>query len=283
MERPIGDRQILTDGDRKRIWIPEWIPPIARTASSAGRTLFLSDLHLGTPQDARDRMRDLLALLESVPGNIDDLVFGGDTFEFWWEWGHAVPHGHWDFLHAVRKLSDAGVKVRFVAGNHDFAIGPKLAEICRAEVHYDGFCLDVDGQRWLLIHADATPPSEWLDRRVRKILRSPITQWMWNLLHPDLAMRIALGVGAGSRHIEPGPAPSTVEMEPTMRGWMTKFDLAGVVHGHSHRPVITDGPEGTYINNGDWVRMRTAVWIAPSQPPRLVDCSQEGHPWRSNT
>ena len=47
--------------------------------------------------------------------------------------------------------------------------------------------------------------------------------------------------------------------------------------------VLTEGPEGFYVNNGDWVKMRTAVWIRPDAPPRLVDCAQEGFPWLSNT
>lgn len=264
-------------------WVPSWIRPLVDRPVAAGRTLFLSDLHMGTTPDAQARLHDLLELLGSLPGSIDDLVFGGDTFEFWWEWSHAVPHGHWEFLHAVRKLTDAGVKVRFVAGNHDFAIGPKLAEICHAEIHPDGCCLDIGGQRWLLVHADAVPPSEGKDRLVRRILRSPTIQWLWNLLHPDLAIRLALGVGAGSRYLEEGPATSTSEMEPTMRGWMREFDLAGVAHGHSHRPLLTKGSEGVYVNNGDWVRMRTAVWIAPGKAARLVDCTKEGHPWLSNT
>lgn len=265
------------------LWVPGWIRSVVDKPVAAGRTLFLSDLHMGTEPDAASRLRDLIALLGTLPGNIDDLVFGGDTFEFWWEWSRAVPHGHWEFLHAVRKLSDAGVKVRFVAGNHDFAIGPKLADICRAEVHPDGFCLEIGGSRWLVVHGDATPPSEGKDRIVRKILRSRSIQWCWNLLHPDIAIRVALGVGAGSRYLEEGPAPSTMEMEPMMRGWMTEFGLTGVAHGHSHRPLLTDGPEGVYINNGDWVRFRTAVWLVPAQPAKLVDCTKEGHPWHSST
>lgn len=266
------------------MWIPGWIRPLLDgPATPAGRTLFLSDLHLGMGADEPARVASMVELLESLPGRIDDLVFAGDTFEFWWEWKRAVPSGHWDFLHAVRKASDSGVKVRFVAGNHDFAIGRELGSICRAGIHPDGFCLDVGGARWLLLHGDAVPPSEGKDRVVRKVLRSGWAQAAWNLLHPDLALRLACGVGAGSRWVEDGPAPSTVEMEPTMRGWMASAGLTGVAHGHSHRPLLTEGPEGFYVNNGDWVKMRTAVWIRPDAPPRLVDCAQEGFPWLSNT
>jgi UDP-2,3-diacylglucosamine hydrolase len=264
-----------------RQWVPGWIEPLVARPVRAGRTLFLSDLHLGSGPDDEIRRKDLRNLMESTHGYVDDLVLGGDVFEFWWEWKHAFPSGFFDVLLAIRDASRSGVRVRFIAGNHDFAIGPGLASFCEAEILPDGICLEVDGSRWLLIHGDATPPSECGDRLVRRILRSKGAQAAWGLLPADIAFRFALGVGKTSRWVEPGPAPSTVEMEPMARFWMRRFGLTGVVHGHTHRALLTAGPEGTYVNNGDWVQQRTAVWIDGSVAT-LVDCSKEGHPWRSN-
>lgn len=262
-------------------WVPPWIEPLPGRPVAAGRTLFLSDLHLGSGPHDGIRRRELVDLLAGLSGRVDDLVLGGDVFEFWWEWKHAVPSGFFDVLLAIREVSRAGVRVRFIAGNHDFAMGPGLASFCQAEVHSDGICLNIGGSRWLLVHGDATPPSERGDRLVRRVLRSSWTQAAWNLLPADFAFRCALGVGKASRWVEPGPAPSTAEMEPMARSWMRRFDLAGVVHGHTHRALLTRGPEGTYVNNGDWVLQRSAVWIDDSGAT-LVDCSTEGHPWRSN-
>ena len=262
-------------------WVPPWIEPLPAHPRQAGRTLFLSDLHLGSGPSDGIRRKDLVELLETLPGRIDDLVLGGDVFEFWWEWNHAVPRGFLDVLLAIREASRAGVRVRFIAGNHDFAIGPGLAEFCRAEIHPDGFCLDIGGSRWLLVHGDAAPASERGDRLVRQVLRARWAQRLWSLVPADIAFRFALGVGKASRWAEPGPAPSTMEMEPLARSWMRRFGLAGVVHGHTHRPLLSRGPEGIYVNNGDWVHSRTAVWIEGSDAT-LVDCAVEGHPWRSN-
>ncbi len=264
------------------VWVPEWILPLINHSEKAERTLFLSDLHWGAGPFADQRLREMISLLQSLPGKIDDLVFGGDTFEFWWEKGRTIPHGHWEFLLAVRKASDAGIRVRFIAGNHDFAIGPKLAEICQARSYPDGFCLKIGDKNWLFLHGDAIVFSERFDRLVRKVLRSKTAQWAWHLLHPDLGHRLAFLVGHGSRLVEPGPSPSTAQMEPTIRRWIQHFQLAGAVHGHSHRPLLTSTPEGVYVNNGDWVTRRTAVWFDSTKPPKLVDCTQEGFPWLSS-
>jgi UDP-2,3-diacylglucosamine hydrolase len=262
-------------------WVPPWIEPLPDRTVAAGNTVFLSDLHLGTGPDDGIRRRDLVDLLGGLAGKVDDLVLGGDVFEFWWEWRHSIPSGFFDVLLAIREASRAGVRVRFIAGNHDFAIGRVLADFCEAQVHPDGICLDISGSRWLLVHGDAAPPSERINRLVRRVLRSRWAQAAWNSIPADIAFRTALGVGKASRWAEPGPALSTAEMEPMARSWMRRFALAGVVHGHTHRPLLTKGPEGTYVNNGDWVRNRNAVWIDGSGAT-LVDCAVEDYPWRSN-
>lgn len=221
-------------------------------------------------------------MLSDLPGEIDDLVVGGDAFEFWWERRSSVPGRFLDVLDAFRAASDAGIRLRFVAGNHDFAIGKALADRCGAEVHPDGFCLESSGHRWLLVHGDATPASERTDRVVRRVLRSKWAQAAWNLLPTDLGFALALGVGDLSRKVEPEPAPSTAEMEPLARSWMDAFGLAGVVHGHTHRPLLTRSAGGTYVNNGDWTRRRTAVRIDGNRA-ELIDFTREERPWRSNT
>ena len=263
-------------------WVPPWIEPLPSRAEKAGRILFLSDLHFGAGPDDGIRRQDFAAALAELPGNVDDLVLGGDAFEFWWEWRHAIPSGFMDVLLPLREVSRAGVRVRFLRGNHDFALGPALESFAGGRVLPDGICLESEGRRWLLVHGDAAPASERIDRLVRRVLRSGWAQTCWNLLPPDLSFGIALGVGKASRWAEPGPAPSTVEMETMARLWMDRFGLAGVVHGHTHRPLLTRGTGGTYVNNGDWILRRDAVWIQGDRA-EAVDFLGKERPWASNT
>ena len=263
-------------------WVPPWIEPLPSRPEPAGRILFLSDLHFGAGLDDGIRRADLLRALSGLPGNIDDLVLGGDVFEFWWERGGRPPARFRDVLDAFRDLSRSGVRIRLVAGNHDFALGPAAAAACGATVHPDGICLDSGGHRWLLLHGDAVPASEPGDRLMRRVLRSRAAQAAWDLLPGDLGFRLALGTGRLSRMLEAGPAPSTAEMEPCARLWMSRFGLRGVVHGHSHRPLLTEGPDGVYVNNGDWIARRDGVWIHGGRA-RLVDFAGKERPWASNT
>lgn len=266
----------------ERCWHPPWVPPLLRDRIGVGRTLFLSDLHLGAGPDPIGRETDLRALLASLPGNIDDLVLGGDLFEFWWEWREAVPRRHLEVLLSLRETASRGVRLHLVAGNHDFRVGDFLGEFLPARIHPDGICLDLGGPAWLALHGDGMARGDGLDRLVRKVLRSPVAQRLWNLLPPDFAFAVAGGVGKTSRRVNPGPAPNLEQYRQAALEWIREHHLAGVVHGHTHRPHLERLGRGLYINNGDWVERRTAVWLPTDGAARLVDCRKEGHPWRSN-
>lgn len=265
------------------VWTPSWIPPLLDKPVDAGETLFASDLHLGAGPDEPSRLDSFLALLETLPGRIGTLVLGGDIFEFWWEWREAVPRRHMRFLMALKRVADAGVRIHVLAGNHDFAYGRFLPDLLGAGVHHDGICLNVDGARWLLVHGDGIARSDRVDRVVRRILRSRAAQAAWNLVPPDIAFRIAGTVGDTSRTLQPGPAPNIAEYGDAAEAWIRRWNLAGVVHGHTHRPLLEPRGGGFHANNGDWLNERFAVWISPGGRIRLVDCGKEGHPWLSNT
>lgn len=264
-------------------WIPPWIPPLLERTETGGETLFASDLHLGAGPDQGRREAEFLELLETLPGRIGTLILGGDVFEFWWEWEYAAPRRHLEFLRALRKASDAGVRVHAIPGNHDFAMGRLLEESAGAKVHPDGFCLDVGGDRWLAVHGDAIARSDRLERIMRRVLRSRAAQRAWNLLPPDLAFRVAGAVGGASRAAASGPPSNVEEYGDAAELWIARWNLAGVVHGHTHRPLLRRRGAGFHVNNGDWLLGRHVVWISPGRNVRLVDCRKDGHPWLSNT
>ena len=86
----------------------------------------LSDAHLGAaPADAE---ASLLAFLRAFPSDGRTLVINGDLFDFWFEWRQVVPRAGVRVLGELARLRDAGVRVLWIAGNHDCWGGTILRE-----------------------------------------------------------------------------------------------------------------------------------------------------------
>ena len=79
------------------------------------RTVFISDLHLGTPGCQADALLDFLKAHPS-----DNLYLVGDIIDGWqlrrkWYW----PQAHNDVVQKLLKRARKGCRVVFIPGNHD--------------------------------------------------------------------------------------------------------------------------------------------------------------------
>jgi len=249
-------------GELRRLdWIRE---AVERRVPSTG-ALFVSDVHIGAAWGDPEREATLCDMLANLPDSIQDIVLGGDVFEFWYEWRHVEPRLGRRLLVVLEVLAHSR-RVWMIRGNHDFAIGENLT--ARGfKVLEDGLCLEISGKRWLCLHGDGMAPSDWPDRLVRRVLRHPVSQWMYrHLLHPDWAVGIALRTGKTSRAANPGPAPNISQYLKESVRWMQAYGLDGVVHGHTHRPLLWQAEGRSYVNNGDWCQMKSRVLIGPLGP-----------------
>ena len=81
------------------------------------RTVFISDVHLGTKGCQAELLLDFIKTAE-----FDTLYLVGDIIDGWklrngWYW----PQSHNDVVQKVLRLARKGVKVIYVPGNHDEA------------------------------------------------------------------------------------------------------------------------------------------------------------------
>ena len=79
------------------------------------RTIFISDVHLGTPGCQADLLLDFFKRTES-----ENLYLVGDIIDGWrlrkrWFW----PQAHNDVLQKLLRKARKGTRVVFVPGNHD--------------------------------------------------------------------------------------------------------------------------------------------------------------------
>jgi UDP-2,3-diacylglucosamine pyrophosphatase LpxH len=224
------------------------------------RTIWISDIHLGTPGCQAQYLLDFLRHHES-----EFLYLVGDIVDGWqlkrrWYW----PQAHNDVVQKILRKSRKGTKVTYIAGNHDELLrqflGYSLGEI---EIRDEATHTLTDGRRLLVLHGDlydgVVQQARWLallgDNLYRLILE--LNRWF-----NRARARLGLPYWSLSQYLK-NKAKNAVS-------FITDFERAvahearsrgyhGVVCGHIHKPVIMEIGGVLYCNDGDWVESLSAL------------------------
>jgi len=223
---------------------------------------FASDIHLGggDPAEARAVERRFVAWLDRVGSRAGTVVLAGDVFDFWFEYGRVVPQGFVRTLGKLAGLTDRGVRVIFLTGNHDMWVNGYLERECGVEVYTSPQVLLLGGQRVFVAHGDnmcieGQPMLRLLNRVFRSRLLRRLFAWG---VHPDLAMRFGRWWSGRSRkaHGE-AEALDPSHTDPLVgyaRGYAAAHGVDRFVFGHMH--IARDYREGALqvVCLGSWER-----------------------------
>ncbi|MCD4828024.1 MAG: UDP-2,3-diacylglucosamine diphosphatase [Candidatus Cloacimonetes bacterium] len=233
------------------------------------RVVIASDFHLKFNEAAKDRERRerVVRFLRSLHGRADVLVLNGDIFDLWFVWRQVIVRGYFGILRELADLADSGVKLVFVAGNHDFWFRDFLSTEMNAEICRDCYRLTVDGKKLFVAHGDAYTTGDLRYQVFRRLVRNPVVMWLFSLLHPDLALWLGRQMSRTSRRVLNPPRVN----HPKQAGLRRKGEqlLAGgadfVVFGHTHVPAIEALANGVLANSGDWLKHSSYVVVEGGQ------------------
>jgi UDP-2,3-diacylglucosamine hydrolase len=220
---------------------------------------FIADAHLGqgSPESNRAREQDLLAFFDRVSRDGDALYVNGDLFDFWFEYGHAIPKHYVGVLQGLRELRRKGIPVTYIGGNHDFWIGDYLSRELGVAFTDGSLDLRLQGRSILLAHGDGMGPGDHGYKLLKRVLRNPVARGLFRWIHPDIGIPIATAVSHTSRHHAPRPARSDADLVARLaKPWFGRgYDA--VVLGHFHRPLHHAGADGEFLILGNWIERRT--------------------------
>ncbi len=224
------------------------------------RTVWISDVHLGTPGCQADA---LLHFLRSV--QCETLFLVGDIIDGWqlrrqWHW----PQAHNDVVQKLLRKARKGTRVIFVPGNHDeFArkyLGHNFGGVDVVEdhihttadgrklwvTHGDLFDSVVQCARWLALVGD------WAYELTLKV-NQHVNSWRarLNLPYFSLSSYLKFKVKRAVSYISDFEV--AVAQEARARG------VHGVVCGHIHHAEMRNINGILYCNDGDWVESLTAL------------------------
>jgi UDP-2,3-diacylglucosamine hydrolase len=209
---------------------------------------FISDAHVGARVPGAEQR--LVSFLESVRGRADSLYILGDLFEFWMEYGRAIPRRGFRVLSLLAELHRGGTALAYLKGNHDLWFKGFLERELGARAA-DELEQVIDGRRVFLSHGDALDRGA-VPRFFRAVMRNRVSGALYALLHPDIGVGLAEGVARTSRDYSAKPELVEAMARFAAEKLATGFDA--VILGHSHVPELRHVGAGVYLNVGDWVK-----------------------------
>lgn len=239
------------------------------------RTIWISDVHLGTSGCNADLLLDFLKSVEC-----QTLYLVGDIIDGWrlkrgWYW----PSRHNDIVRRILKMAKKGTRVVYIPGNHDEAFRPYIGlNLGGIELASDALHETADGRRLLVLHGDEFDGivlyARWLaflgDWAYVTLLKLNIAfnaiRRKFNLPYWSLSAYLKKKVKNAVEYVS--------RFEEAVAHAALDRGVDGVVCGHIHSAEIRQIGSITYYNDGDWVESCTALVEDAKGEMRLLDWAE---------
>lgn len=227
------------------------------------RTIWISDIHLGTRGCKADLLLEFLKYTEA-----DTIYLVGDIVDGWrlkrsWYWNQSQN----DVVQKLLRKARKGATVIYVPGNHDEALRDFIEDyglqFGGITVQMEAIHQTADGRKFLVTHGDH--------------FDGIVTCAKWLALLGDAAYGFALGLNTWFNHLRrrmglpywslsaylKHKVKNAVEFisdyEQAIAEEARRRHVDGVVCGHIHHAEIRDIDGILYCNDGDWVESCTAL------------------------
>ena len=232
----------------------------ARVSTHKYRSIWISDIHLGTPGCKASFLLDFLRCCKS-----DNLYLVGDIVDGWslrqnWYW----PQAHNDVIQKIMREARKGTRVIFIPGNHDeFARGYVDHDFGAIQVAHEYIHTTVDGRKFLVLHGDefdvVVKYARWL---------AYLGDWSYGLclklndVLNEFRLRFGYPYWSLSAYLKlkvKNAVKFIADFETALADVARERGVDGVICGHIHHPEIRDIDGILYCNDGDWVESCTAL------------------------
>ncbi|WP_083944810.1 UDP-2,3-diacylglucosamine diphosphatase [Thiomicrospira microaerophila] len=252
---------------KERAAIPAWMKDIETPIEEAEhspvkvRTIWISDVHLGSKGAKADELSDFLKTY-----NCDTLFLVGDIIDGWrmrkkpfW------PQAHTNVIRRILTRAKRGTRVIYITGNHDDVMrrysGIEFGNVLLVDeyiyqlkngqklwvIHGDQFDGVIQCHRWLAFLGDWAYETVLNVNRWFNAARRRLGFGYWSL-SAYLKYKVKRAVNFIS------------DFEQAVAKSASQKQVQGVVCGHIHHPEIRQFEQGvTYYNCGDWVESLSAL------------------------
>lgn len=224
------------------------------------RSIWISDLHLGTKHARTSALLDFFQAYESRY-----LFLVGDIFDGWslsrsWYWDQS----HNDVIQKILRKSRKGTCVTYIPGNHDeFVRDYEGLSLGNIRIRNEAVHVLLDGRKLLVVHGDCFDGilryARWLQLtgavayqmalNVNRLLN--VARHWCRLPYWSLSSFLKAKTKKAVQYV--------AEFEELVAGEALRRRVDGVVCGHIHKAEMRQIGSVQYFNCGDWVESCTAL------------------------
>jgi UDP-2,3-diacylglucosamine pyrophosphatase LpxH len=236
------------------------------------RSIFISDVHLGTHGCKADCLLDFLRHVES-----DYLFLVGDIIDGWRLQKRSFwPDKHAEVLDRLFARARNGTEVVYLPGNHDEALRELIgSNVGGVKFRHDAIHDAADGRRLLVVHGDT--------------FDGVVTDMRWLAVVGSVAYDLALiantWLNMARGWLGLGYWPLSAFLKERVKAAVKFIDryehslvrearrrrVAGVICGHVHKPEMRTIDGLLYYNDGDWVESCSALVEHPDGRFELLE------------
>lgn len=218
--------------------------------------------------DPLERERRVCRFLDSIKDDAAELYLLGDILDYWYEYKYVVPRGYIRFLGKLAELSDAGVKLTWVTGNHDVWLFDYLRDQLGMTVLNGQTVIETQGKRVLISHGDDVGVQPAMYRFTRWCFYNKVCQWLYAAIHPRWTYPIATGWSNENRtRRDPHEQEAISEraashlMDFSREHHAVHPDVDAYIYGHIHIARINEAHDGMppVIFLGEWISLCSYV------------------------
>jgi UDP-2,3-diacylglucosamine pyrophosphatase LpxH len=224
------------------------------------RSIFISDIHLGTRGCQAEKLLDFLKNTES-----ERLYLVGDIVDCWYMTKNIYwPQSHNDVIQKILRKGRKGTDIIYIPGNHDEIIRNFIDQYLGNIIIIDQYThIDAKGRPIMVIHGDqfdvVIRKAKWLAHLGSwaydvAISMNSLVNWFRKRL--DLPY---WSLSSWAKQRVKSAVNFIGEYETTLAHYAETQQVTGIICGHIHSANISNISGIRYMNCGDWVESCTAL------------------------
>ena len=212
-------------------------------------SLIISDLHLTNVE--KDKIDFFANFCKKYASKADQLFILGDLFNTWIGDDLSLL-SYKEIINTLRDLSQ-DTKVFVMAGNRDFLLSKQFELKSGCQLINEPYTLEHNANKFLLIHGDSLCTDDINYQKLKRILRNPITQFIFLKLSKNIRLKLTGQLRNKSTEAQKYKTEELMDVnQETTDLLMSNYKDFDLIHGHTHRQKTHIEEKYTRYVLGDW-------------------------------